>query len=56
MFKRQFETYTPKNEPVRPGASDHLKIPSLRNGERVDYTPPQSFVTSMKPVFNASNK
>jgi hypothetical protein len=36
------DTYVPSKPPVRPGAEDALKLPSLVNGIRVPYKPPSN--------------
>ena len=47
---------SPDTQPVRPGANDALKIPSLHNGERIERKLPVAMCVGHSKVFTGSAK
>ena len=50
--------YDSHNPPInaRPGAFDHLQIPSLKDGKRIPYSPPKAHLSDVKRVFTGAEK
>lgn len=55
MFGKTYDSYNPPMN-ARPGAFDHLSVPSLQDGKRVPYTPPKAHLSTKRTEFTGAAK